>query len=225
MSNAKRAIECQIDSIISILGYDYKLFDKRNSYIETKKFINEFFDEDSVDGLTDRIKFLQILNITPTFLISKIRNLRNQVEHEYIIPSYQEVKEAVEITELFIHSSMRKISITNRAICFGSKYKLQKDDLIERNVYSSYQMYPKYISIEINWYPSASFQLTLVRDNSRTMPYDEFSSENSSYNIDASDPMYPYMLKVFYGKEYFLLARILGYEIEKKHIKYIIEDI
>ncbi|MCB2297051.1 hypothetical protein [Clostridium tagluense] len=225
MSNAKRAIECQIDSIISILGYDYKIFDSRNSYLETKKFIKEYFKEEVVDGLTDRIKLLQVLNIAPTFLISKIRNLRNKVEHEYIMPTYQEVKESIEIAELFINSSMRKISISNRAIYFGNKYGLEECEGLNDSVYNAYRIHTNYICIEIDWYKKKSIiNLTFVRDNKNTLPYYPNTSENTSYVINSDDEMYPYFLKVIYTKEYDLLPRILGYDLKTEYIKYIVVE-
>ena len=40
MGNAKKAIEAQIDLLISTIGFDYRKFDKRETYPTTKKYIN-----------------------------------------------------------------------------------------------------------------------------------------------------------------------------------------
>lgn len=85
MSNIKRAIEAQVDSIIGSLGYDYKVFDNRGSYKKTKEFISNYYEEDNVAGITSRLKLLNILGMAPLLLISSIRHLRNEMEHEYII--------------------------------------------------------------------------------------------------------------------------------------------
>lgn len=86
LSNSKRAIDCQIDWIISYLGFDYLNFNEKN-YSNIKSLINEF--EKTMDynnTLTFKLRFIQALEIAPTFLISKIRKFRNKLEHEYIIP-------------------------------------------------------------------------------------------------------------------------------------------
>ncbi len=40
----------------------------------------------NTSGITEKIKFISILEFAPSFLISKIGNLRNKVEHKYILP-------------------------------------------------------------------------------------------------------------------------------------------
>lgn len=223
MSNAKRAIECQIDSIINFLGYDYKVFDRRSSYQNTKKFINAHFAEDTVDGITDRIKLLNILDITPSFLISKIRSLRNRVEHEYIIPSFSEVKEAIEIAELFINSSMRRINWTIRTIMFGSNYG---DKLGKRNDGSTYTIsvvHPKYMDIAIDNIENGVIDVILMRDNSNYAPYDFKESSNDRLEIKNENIIYPYILLIFFTKKYHYLASILGVDLKKEHIKYYVQ--
>lgn len=222
MSNAKRSIECQIDIIIIMLGYDYKKFDNSKAYLETKQFIKKFFNQNNVEGLTDRIKLLQILDITPTFLISKIRNLRNKVEHEYIIPSLQDVKEAIEIADLFIHSSLRKTSLITREITFGNNYK---EEDINKGDFG--YLVDAYICFEIEWYQEGnnSVKLTFVRGEQKSYPYSSNNENNSSYYIDSENLVYPYILKSIYTQDYTLLAFILGREIEEKYIKYTLKHL
>jgi len=34
-----------------------------------------------------KLRLIQVLEIAPTFLISQIREIRNKLEHEYILPN------------------------------------------------------------------------------------------------------------------------------------------
>jgi len=105
LSNSKRAIDCQVDWIISYLGFDYLNFNEQH-YPYIKSMINEFEAETYFDkNLSFKLRFLQAMEITPIFLIAKIRKLRNELEHEYLMPQKDEVREAVEIAELFINAT------------------------------------------------------------------------------------------------------------------------
>lgn len=96
ISNAKRAIDCQVDCLLSCFGIDY---DKPHK--STEGFVSCFnFDDD----ISYKLKIIQCLNLAPSFIISKYRNLRNKLEHLYQLPLIVEAKEAVDIAELFIRS-------------------------------------------------------------------------------------------------------------------------
>lgn len=224
MSNAKRAIECQIDSIILYLGYDYKNFDKRTAYANTKKFINKHFNEDTVDGITDRIKLLQIFNITPPFLISKIRSLRNKVEHEYIVPELSEVREAIEIAELFINSSMRKINFINRIFYFGSNYGEEIMTRRDGSTFTIDKIYPTYMCFEIDEINNRIvIKILIIRKNNDNNPYDYSENSNEVFIVNNESEVYPYILLMFFTKQYHYLLKILGIEINKEHIKYVLK--
>ena len=130
--------------LVNALGYDYKKFDEYNAYKDTKRFIKENFENSECDGLTERIKLIEILEIAPVFLISKIRTLRNKVEHEYTLPTKEEVKEAIEISELFINSSMRKFSLTPSGIEFGNEKNKRLDIKVD---FDFFQFINNYISL------------------------------------------------------------------------------
>lgn len=128
MSNAKRSIECQIDLLINTLGYDYRKFDARNTYNEAKIFVNNNYKEEQYDGLTERLKLLNTLELAPTLILSNIRNMRNQMEHGYNVPSYNEVKKAIEVADLFINSSNRKLSYSPTILYLGNNQDKNKDN-------------------------------------------------------------------------------------------------
>lgn len=214
LSNAKRAIECQIDTIISHLGYDFKLFDSSKEYRHTKTFIKEYYKGQNVQGITDRLKFLNILGLAPLFLVSKIRYLRNIMEHEYILPPEEAVREAIDVAELFIHSSDRLITFMITTLCFGSNFKKQ-------STYGSHDLQPKYIVIE---YPfgKKKFQVTFVENNNGCMPY-EIHWDYPWIKITAEDKFYPYLLYATVNKDYTMLPKMFGCKIPTQNIKYIIE--
>lgn len=223
LSNAKRAIDCQIDSIISVLGYDYKKFDERNSYKFTKQFIKSFYVGKTSIGLTEKIKLLNVLNIMPTLLISKNRNLRNIIEHEYVIPKNEEVQEAIEIAELFIYSSNKKISDTNRSIIFGSNYFIEERERVDRTTYQFTRMKPKYVCIEYNIHKKFNFDIVIVNEDEKIFPYNSFSTKNEEYYIDSSMESYPFLLKVLFDKAYYLIPQILGNNMKEEFISFKIE--
>jgi hypothetical protein len=224
ISNAKRAIDCQIDSIISVLGYDYKQFDNRKSYPLTKEFINDFYNGITSNGITEKIKLLNILNLMPTFLISKIRNLRNNVEHEYILPVFEEVQEALEIAELFIYSSNKKISDTNRLIYLGSNYKTELATRMDGSKYSLTSILPKFLCIEFSYHNYEKILLVVVNDKGGFIPYNSNIKGNDKYVIGTEMESYPYILKVLFDKDYSLIPKIIGTDIKKEFIKFSVEN-
>lgn len=98
LTNAKRAIDCQIDSVFTIFGikYDEEIPKSSNKIIELTNF--------NKTNLAHKLKLIQALDFAPSGLVSKMRTLRNKLEHDYKIPNKEEVKEAIELAELFIKS-------------------------------------------------------------------------------------------------------------------------
>lgn len=214
LTNSKRAIDAQIDTLISFLGYDYKKFNDKN----TKEYINNRFTNKQFDGITEKIKLLNILGLAPTLLLSKIRTLRNSVEHEYEVPSKLEVEEAIEVAELFINSSTRKINITNRGILFGSNYS---DFYIGTENF--YSIHPKYAYIE--FLERKYFKFVYVENNKNEkgelyLPYYGNLDENNHFIIGVDDNIYVMLLEIMFNSQYDLLPRLFGYQIDNKVIKY-----
>jgi len=85
LSNIKRALNCQIDQILFIFGFLEK--SKKEKWNFPKK-----------------VEFIKDIGITSPEIIEKINRKRNLIEHEYDIPSYEDVSDAIGITELFIES-------------------------------------------------------------------------------------------------------------------------
>jgi uncharacterized protein YutE (UPF0331/DUF86 family) len=83
LSNIKRAIECQIDSLLIGFGLFKKAKQKNWKFPTKLEKLNEI-------GI-----------ISPRFL-SKINKLRNLLEHEYSIPDREKVEDALDVAILFI---------------------------------------------------------------------------------------------------------------------------
>ena len=66
---------------------DYLKFAKRNILEDSKQV--------RIDGIVPRIKLLNVLGLALTILISEIRSLRNEMEHEYTYPSIDSVKRGI----------------------------------------------------------------------------------------------------------------------------------
>jgi len=106
ITNAKRAIDCQIDDILFSLGCDLK----KNLPNITQKIADSFCDDETKKLLnpTPKLALIAALNISPMTIIAETRALRNAVEHYYIIPDKKAVRKAIEIAEMFIAATKMK---------------------------------------------------------------------------------------------------------------------
>jgi len=103
LTNAKRAIDCQMDETLSILGIDFQDIPKQSESIVSLMEFNQ--------DLPYKLKLIQALNLAPAYIVAKARTLRNKLEHYYKLPSKEEVQESIDIAELFIRSIEGKTRI------------------------------------------------------------------------------------------------------------------
>ncbi|HZK95109.1 MAG TPA: hypothetical protein VFC67_12945 [Prolixibacteraceae bacterium] len=96
LTNSKRAIDCQIDEAMENLGIKSNKFNPE--FNEFLKLYN--FEED----IPVKLKIIHIINLAPSLIISKTRTLRNKLEHIYQKPKLSEVKDALDVADLFIRS-------------------------------------------------------------------------------------------------------------------------
>jgi uncharacterized protein (UPF0332 family) len=91
LSNTKRALHCQLDSLLYAFGYQNKSRKGRWNF-------------------NDKLEFLGELDIiTPEFL-RKINKQRNFLEHEYALPSRENVEDAIDIAILFIDYTQKHLN-------------------------------------------------------------------------------------------------------------------
>jgi len=205
ISNAKRAIECQIDLLINTLGYDYKKFD----YPEVKEFINNYYKEQQCDGLTNKLKLLNILGLAPTLIISNIRKLRNLIEHEYKKISYEDVKVAVEVADLFINSSNKKFSDSPCFLRFGN-FKNPDEKIKIEHIYIDVP----YVELIFRCYEIISLNIRCITTEDEEKNFIPF------HEIMPEDKYYLEFIYCLLINEYSILPRIFDCDIEEKYINY-----
>ncbi len=83
LSNAKRALDCQIESLL----YVYCL----KTYTDKKKM-----------GIPNKIEMLNRLGIIAPRILNKINKIRNTMEHDFYCPDVDEVQDFVDVILLFI---------------------------------------------------------------------------------------------------------------------------
>lgn len=207
LSNAKRAIDCQIDLVILFYGFNYSKFEKANCYSQIKSLINEYeIENQKFSGVPFKLKFITSFGIAPSFLVSKIRELRNKLEHEYKMPSKAEVREAVEVAELFINST---------------------ENIITRNFYHSI-FFGNNLYIDDS-YNKPFFKISYPEDNKDNkilkQKYNEFkitlfkNKETYISKISPKNKKYIFLIKVLLG-EFSYLVDVFDIDMERKYFNY-----
>lgn len=104
LTNAKRAIDCQTDKVLSSLGLDPNNFPPA-----IEQYISKSRSSPAKKDLPIRLRFLQAIGFAPAGIIADARLLRNKLEHYYKKPSNEEVSNAIELAELFILATDSKL--------------------------------------------------------------------------------------------------------------------
>ncbi|GAK61227.1 hypothetical protein U27_01126 [Candidatus Vecturithrix granuli] len=82
LTNAKRAIDCQIDKLLACFGYEFKKY-----------------------SIHQKIDLLNKLGVIVPRILRKVRSKRNFLEHEYLCPTQEETEDALDIATLFVYAS------------------------------------------------------------------------------------------------------------------------
>jgi HEPN domain-containing protein len=86
LTDAKRAIHCQIDEVMAALGYTWKR-----------------------TGIRKKLDTVRQCGFAAPRIIHKVNAARNLLEHEYVNPSANKAAEALDIATLFVHASRRHL--------------------------------------------------------------------------------------------------------------------
>lgn len=86
LSNAKRALDCQVDTLLIAFGY----------YSNSKK---------KMWGFPKKIEVIKELGILAPRVLLKINKTRNLMEHDFTKPTLEQVEDFVDIVALFIAST------------------------------------------------------------------------------------------------------------------------
>ena len=90
LSNAKRALDCQVDILLIAFGY----------YNISK---NKFW------GFPKKIEIIKELGILAPRVLLKVNKTRNLMEHQYVKPTLEQVEDFVDIVALFMASTDKYI--------------------------------------------------------------------------------------------------------------------
>jgi len=120
LTNAKRAIDCQADTALSLFGISFDELQK-----ETNRII-EITNNNKID-ISHKFKLIQALDFAPSMLISKTRTLRNKLEHNYNIPTNIDVNEAIELAHLFNLAIDNRINIVEEHFTITDEKNFIKD--------------------------------------------------------------------------------------------------
>jgi hypothetical protein len=124
LSNAKRALHLQVETIAQ--GYGYKKL-KRSSKFPAK------------------LEFLGEIGIATPSIISKLNALRNKVEHDYMVPEVEQVKDYCDIVELFLDATEAPINT------FPINVKFQPNEISDINETDEphVSQLPEYLTIDL----------------------------------------------------------------------------
>ena len=101
MSNAKRAIECQTDTVLdSLTGVELK---RRNALDTLPRF------DVRRGNLPHKLKLLREMGVAAPIIVEKVNRQRNLLEHEYELSERSKVEEAIDIAELFVAACSKSL--------------------------------------------------------------------------------------------------------------------
>lgn len=83
VGNAKRAFHLQVETLCDAVGWKAAYKNKQT-------------------GFDKRLEFLSKCGVLSPRILSKLNKTRNRVEHEYLIPTTEQVEDYLDIVELFI---------------------------------------------------------------------------------------------------------------------------
>lgn len=104
LSNAKRAIDCQMETVFHSLGV-----------------------KPTKDNLPSKLQLLKELGIVSPNILGKIGTQRNDVEHRFKKPKRGDVEDSVDIAALFVHAIDAALNPFSSNFYFTTK-KLHKTD-------------------------------------------------------------------------------------------------
>lgn len=129
ISNAKRALHLQVETISS--GYGYKVIQKSRNFPE-------------------ELEFLQNLGLVTPTILKKLNAIRNNVEHEYSVPNEEDAELFCDVVELFLYATEGSINLFPDALEFSS----EACDESEVAEFEAMFNFPPPIELSINIEPS-----------------------------------------------------------------------
>jgi len=113
LGNVKRAIDCRIEELL----YCYCLHKKSSHH----KW-----------NIPTKLQILNQIGILAPRILRKINTLRNRLEHQFEKPSFEEIEDAVDVTQLFIGAT-ENLCYAIMELCVGTVFEPDCIIVIKRN--------------------------------------------------------------------------------------------
>lgn len=110
LSNAKRAIDCQIEGIL----YSFALEKKHRNF-------------------PNKLEIICGMGLAAPRIIKKINALRNILEHEFKMPSQEKVEDAVDTATLFLEATNRIFAMFPMNFCLCGEFDCIEPDCVQDN--------------------------------------------------------------------------------------------
>jgi hypothetical protein len=116
LTNAKRAIDSQVDGLITSIGLKPDRLDKQLGSAGVA-FLNSAVTQ---SGVPLKFRLLEVLGVATPAIVAKMRQLRNALEHQYRKPKRNEVRDAIDVAELFVQACGGRMRSSPESFSFGS---------------------------------------------------------------------------------------------------------
>ncbi len=98
ITNAKRAIRCQIDKLLTSFGFDVSRM-----------------------KIQQKVKLVQRMGFVAPRIIQRVDQARNLLEHQYKAPSMRKVEEALDLATLFVEACGRNLHLFEGEFNIGNE--------------------------------------------------------------------------------------------------------
>ncbi|MCW3154841.1 hypothetical protein N8H69_20020 [Achromobacter spanius] len=119
LTNAKRALHLRMEDMCIGFGFD--------NWSDHRSF-------------PKMVEYLSRIGVTAPRILNNLNRLRNQVEHDYLIPSRSEVETFIDVTVLFLASTQRWISRLPCDIEMHQDIKTDKGSFVLESIRLSWEM-------------------------------------------------------------------------------------
>ncbi|MCR8843743.1 hypothetical protein NQ117_08590 [Paenibacillus sp. SC116] len=170
LSNAKRAIESRVDSILQIYGI------KRVG--QRVKDLNSF---------PQKLDLLRELGLIAPNIMKKINTARNRMEHAYIDPStgsLDDIVDFIDIAELFLEST--EVIVTR----FINQFILESDSIEDYWLFCKYDFEQASFEIEVNYNDTNAVERHNLQFNRKRKEYNHTFNRlfNLVYKVTLNPP-------------------------------------
>ncbi len=160
LANAKRAIDSEIDKFFGAFGYNLnnEIPPNVKDYVERQSKLKEKLD------LPLKLKLISLLEISRPNLVSRVRHLRNLLEHDYRLPTEHDVYDAIELASLFVPAVDNVLNSFWEYFCIGRRDEMMKNRCA-KNGLEFFQHYDQYtIQARVNGEIADSIIITNTQD-------------------------------------------------------------